>query len=543
VRYHLLFIFLFTSRLLWSQTADSISVDVQSKLDSLSRMNLADSLINIPNVSVVEDLKQQLTAKKDSITQIASVESLVLETQDKIDSLQNLSLPAEKYTKKLDSLTNKYPDIVKNKLTEWKDSGQKKIEGLKGKVEDKLSGSGADELTDQLPTDVIDTDNLTLPKNDIVGGGLGELDQPLGEMELPMDDLGLDEDIIPTIENPIQDEMDGVSKEIDEIKNVPAKELEGVEEIEQLKEGTKEVKEYLGEAGEVQGEIQQAADGDLTGLEERGEEELVKRTNISEELGQAEEFEKLKAQFDDQKAIAEKYQDPEFVKQRILEKSKNVANDLLAKYTEQIAAAKAKAALSDLSGINADTIFKAHEKAHPYRLKNRSFRDRSYLGINWEITKSESLSRLDLAPLFGYKYNMKLSLWGSYMYRIRLGNGGQSINQYQAVYGPRLALSYDVWKGFYIRSTAELLRVNVKVENVPDRREWKEGIYVGIGKDYKISKHLNGDMHLMYNFRHSKLSSPFPKKINIRFGFYFDLMKRSAKMPWKKEYKKIKSGK
>ncbi len=515
---------------------DSLSNKLSYKLDSLQTLELPDTL----DLNFAQKAEQTLQSKKDSMALANKVETLATQTQHKIDSLSALNLPTDKYENKMDSLVNKYPDMVNEKLNSWQNKAQAKADSVTQQLKSKLYGIDQSKLPEGLPnTDNLNTNGI-LDQNPL-SEGVGDLNLPEGSnplegnIELPVDELK------PDIDNPIGEELNKVKSEVNEAKEKPKSALNDIGEVETAGNVIDETKGYLDEAGEINEDIKKAKEGDTEELEKRAEEEVIKNLGVEEELSQSAEFEKMRAELEEQAKVGEKYKDPEFVKQRIMEKSKHVSNDLLKEYKDKIAMVQAKVKVADLKDINVDSLINKHEKARPYQLKDVKFRDRIYTGLIWEITKNLDKTRLDLAPIFGLKYNMKLSLWTSYMYRIRLTDEGKNVNQNNAIYGPRVALSYDIWKGFYFRSTAEWLRVNVPTISADvTERQWKEGVYVGFGKDYKISKHVNGDMQVLYNLTYEKDVSPFAKKFNFRFGFYVDFTKRPPKPEWKKKLKSLK---
>ena len=53
------------------------------------------------------------------------------------------------------------------------------------------------------------------------------------------------------------------------------------------------------------------------------------------------------------------------------------------------------------------------------------------------------------------------------------------------------------------------------------------GVFLGIKKDYKFSKYIQGNVQMMYNFtdRFYK-TSPYADRINVRIGFEFPMKKK-----------------
>jgi len=510
-----------------AQELDSLQEQAEGKLDAIGNLD----------TDTLGAVNEHIDAKLDSLTsppQLAKIDSITSATQHKIDSLSALNLPTDKYQKKLDSLINHYPDRVKAKLTELQSKSEDKIMEGKDKLTQKLEAK--DErlasIEEKLPDESLANVGEKLPETDIPGVEQGDMsiegsEKPLlNEVDNPLDQM----------ENPLAEELDAVSKKSEEISSIPEETIEKQKTKVNAIDEIGKAKELKEEAVAVNEEVAKAKEGDWEDIEQRAGEEALDASGIEGFDENKEAMEALQKEMEEQANFAEKYQNEELVKQRILEKSKYVANDVLSKYKEQVAAAQL-----DLLKYKPDSISLGDSlaKYKPHALKDKSFRNRLKFGLNWEITRGE-LTNFDVTPIIGFQVNTKLLAWAGYMLRVNFNTDEKSVKLKSRTYGPRISFNYDVYKGFYTRATGELLRVNSLDNNGNPSRSWLPGLLIGLGKDYKIGGLLNGDVHALYNVLYSSTESPYPKRFNIRFGFYINSLKKQQKPAWKQKLKELR---
>jgi hypothetical protein len=65
----------------------------------------------------------------------------------------------------------------------------------------------------------------------------------------------------------------------------------------------------------------------------------------------------------------------------------------------------------------------------------------------------------------------------------------------------------------------------------PDGREWVWGVFAGIKKTYKITKHIKGTASVMTRLFNPDRKSPYADVLNVRFGLEFPMKKKSRKLP------------
>ncbi|WP_155209106.1 hypothetical protein [Fulvivirga aurantia] len=502
----------------------------------LNQIERMDSLALLSETDTLKVIGQSLQSRVDSVKhdiELSKIDSITQTTQHTIDSLSALNLPTEKYQQKLDSLLNKYPDQLKAKSEELQAVVNEKLEETKDKLTQKLQvdTNVPSEIEEKLPTGELPNVTENIPNTNISKS----LPEEVTQVEIPGKDK-LPENPLQEIDNPLLEKTEGISNKVKGIGSEPKDKIEDIKsskKVGDLSSALGEVKEHGEKLSEVNQEMAEAKAGDWEGVEERAEKEIVDQTDLSALDEQTDHFDVLQSEIEEHKQLGEKYQDPAFVKQRILEKSKYVAKDALKAYKEKVANAR-----RELKEFKPDSIhFKdSLRKYRPMKLKDKSFAKRFLVGVNWEVTRQTN-TNFDIAPFAGYRLNKKMNAWFGYMYRVRYNNEETTLNQKSTAYGPRISLNYDVYKGFYLRSTIERFRVNISSE----KRAWVNGALIGIGKDYKIGGRLKGDVHAMYNLLYDSEKTPYNKRFNLRFGFYLYKLDKKKKPSWKGKLEKIKA--
>ncbi len=413
--------------------------------DSLDSILAAVDTVKLTEVDSISRQLDQLSQQQVTNPKLDSLENYY---KQKADSLQAINLPHQKYLDNIDSLGKLPERKINEKIQQWQTQGEEKLDDWTGKANDELSEK--------------------LPDTDVSGIGNNKLTNKLStELELPVDDKeqSLSEEL--EIDNKLntdflkdETQIGEIKQEVDEIKEVPTGALEDVKQKTGVDEISGDIKKYTEEAGEVSERVTQIKNGDMTEVENKiGEKatqqfEEVGALNEQKELleqTRAEHEEYLKLQKDYMER-AQQYSDPEFVKQRIMEKSKYIANDMLAEYQSKV-----KEAQEELTQIKIDTTDKI---IHVPDAQEWPLRDRVVAGVNLELMRDE-LTQLDLAPYIGFQMNDHWHLYGSYLYRIDFNRDQQQMNLDNPVYGPRIATTYRFYKGFYFRISGDQLSTYV----------------------------------------------------------------------------------
>ena len=57
-------------------------------------------------------------------------------------------------------------------------------------------------------------------------------------------------------------------------------------------------------------------------------------------------------------------------------------------------------------------------------------------------------------------------------------------------------------------------------------RRWVWSLFVGIKKDYRISKNLKGNIQTLYNLYDDHDNSPYTDRLSVRMGFEIPMKKK-----------------
>lgn len=526
MRLLLIFLLLLPSTALLAQevsTVDSLRNRLQPKFDSLNQT---------PAIKhEFDSTYQTYTQQWDSLASPHhnSLDSTRQALEQKIDSLRSLNLPHQQYSYKLDSLVSHYPQKLNKKVTaldsQRKQSVNEARVKVNGKVED-VTGISASEIKQ---SGIIDDPmgNIEMPDS-----GLSEL-----QKELPSTaEVGLKHDVLKDVDLPAKNEMQSSLKEksgyleikenIDEVKTTGNETLGQTKEAlhyDEIGEKVREVNSYTEKASVYQEEVEKVKEGNLEGLEQKAEQEVVANFDeIGELQGQADG---IKGELlSDVKELGQ-YQDEAYLKEQLMEKAVELASTEFAAHVEKLREAqnslnKYKSKYSAAQSLNDAAKQKRNS------LKGKPLRERMAPGFSFELLPGD-LIHLEFAPSLGYKFTKKWGLYGGYLYRFTYNKPNTAFEWEQPTYGPKVFTTYMVRKGFYGMLSYETLRTNVpqNMNLVETSRSWVHNGFVGVGKAYKVSKYLQGNMLFLYNVLYN-VRTPYPRQYNIRLGFDFSLKKK-----------------
>ena len=504
---------------------DSLSLDIESRLDSLQHLSIDSIPIVNKTLTQIDASNALLSYQLDSISTLKvrdqKIDSLKQAARHKLDSMKLLDLPHEQYLVKVDSLNKK----LESEVEALKQQADQKVRDWKSKLTEKLG-------TDSLGLGMAGLPDATrLP----AAMDLPDMDEKFS-LYSPRELEGLDDlEIAPAVQSPLEsnERLDQLRAGTDRLMKTPQGEIEkikGREEVERVAGGLGQIKALGTQVEEYNHAFAKAKEGNMEDLENKVGEEVLKRSEIDYLSKEAAKVENLKEQHARLLKDAEQYQDKEMVIQRIKEKSKHLAVRHLPKdvdYKSRLAAAQKKLAANkkkygELRSLQ-DTLLK---KTNP--LKGQPLKKRLRPGFDLEIARSQD-PFMDIAPFIGYRLNDRWSVYASYVYRFILKQDGLRSTDQAPTYGGRLYSTFDVFKGFSVMAATDYLRTNVPLLQPGEhRRQWVPGWYGGIGKMYNFSRQVKGTVQLLYNFHH-QADSPFSKKFNVRMGFQLDLSKKPKK--------------
>lgn len=266
---------------------------------------------------------------------------------------------------------------------------------------------------------------------------------------------------------------------------------------------------------------------------------------VTDQVGKVDEIAELQSQQGLSKAelakyqlALEKYKDEQRIKAELLEKSKDIATDVVAKNKPSVGAtmqklAKVKRKFSDVPDI------RKLPKHAPNPMQGLPLRERILPGLTFQLLTGTA-TWLELDPQVYYRLNGKLSAGIGGMYRFSMNRDNFTFSDFGNMYGGKIFAQYHAFKGFFVHAEGQQV-----IWNSWDLRGIDPGyvdrVYVaaaGIGKDYSIAPMLKGNIQVLYH-HHWSGSDPYRPKIMIRLGFDLSLKKKEEK-PWEKILKEFK---
>lgn len=493
----LLLILIFTCATSYAQTKeDSLSSQINS--DRLSTDSLRAKLPEVPD-SIratylrADSIKTEFNAEAQSLknsydSAVSRIDAPRAKINATIDSLENLKLPTDKYTRKLDSLTSLH------KQTESKYSS--KLAELKSKTTGKLDAldlppqykEPVQALTKNV--DALNLNSETLQVPGLKGSGLDVpgLELPnVGGVDLPNTDLSAN---LPKIETPVGD----LGKVTENLKD-------------------------------VQGDVKNITSGNLNDVKE-----LPK--TLEQQAGKIEGVQELQKQsgvVDDMKGKLDPLKDPAAGKEKAVEMAKEAAIDHFAGKEEQLKAAmnqmaKYKQKYSSVSSI------KDLPKRPPNAMKGKPFIERVVPGLYFQY-QQKGFNLFDFNPYVGYRISGRFTAGAGWNHRFARDKKNDTWNQNAKIWGPRAYVDFRMFKGFMAHLETEVMNTfvhtDIKNQNYElGNREWVWGLMTGMKKDYKIYKNLRGTVLIQYNIFNPKFKAPYVDRLNSRIGFEYTLKKK-----------------
>lgn len=473
---------------------------VFAQVDSLT--HAPDSLtatVNLKLDSIEGSFNKQMDNLKQSYGKTKSKLSLLKnDYQKRIDSLNNLKLPTEKYTGKMDSLNNEIANVQQRAAV--------KIDSLKGKLNSKIKSLNlppqADDKISKLTASV---DKLSLPSRDADIASKTGLDNinaaipglPVGVLNtdgLPSVDLPSTTTGLPAVTTP------GVNVQgnLDEVNQVTGK---AGEIQQQIKEGV--TAEQVGQAIETKAseldQIKAIQDQAIPGMPE----------GLPAEMPTSGEEAKEQLVALAQTAAINHFAGKEAVIQQAMDK--------MSKYKEK---------------YNSATSIKDLPDKRPNPMKEKPFIERFVPGITLQFQSNQDFL-MDVNLSAGYRFTDHVTAGVGWNQRWAYTIDVKEFNSPARIYGVRSYGEYNFKRGFAVRADVEYM--NTLVTENPNaisdvgHREWVWTAFSGLKQEYRISKTLRGNAQVMYNLFDPHHKSPYTNRLNIRMGFEFVLKKKVKK--------------
>jgi hypothetical protein len=243
--------------------------------------------------------------------------------------------------------------------------------------------------------------------------------------------------------------------------------------------------------------------------------------------------------------------DPAAAKDQALKQVKQKAVDHFAGKEKQLQEAmdkmsKLKQKYSSLNSLS------EIPKKRPNEMRNKPFIERMLPGIALQIQKRGDDLMVDFNPYAGYRLTGKLTTGMGWNQRVGYNTRSNNFSPEVRIFGPRAFGEYKIGKGFSPRLEAEVMNTFVPpfvrtISNEPGERQWVPTVFVGMKKEFRITKGVRGTSMIMLRTFNVDHKSPYADVLNVRFGFEFPIKKKSKKEKDKekteKENKKIEKEK
>ena len=485
-----------------------------------------------------------------SFAVLDQIDSTIQRTNQKIDSLQALKLPTQKYVRKLDSLQARLQqqvrfnksDSVTRKISgtlasadHTRDSVQqsisKRIEALQQKINQKLSfrdslTMGSNPLGLQADNPLKDL-KLTLPNGPSAAGTKSTT------LNTPSTDLSLPKTELPKTSMP--NEINKLNTQVNDLQQMPKQKMgewELTKEIDRIEGQLAKVGEVTAKAEQYKDEIKEIRAGNIEKVEALPKE----LENAALQVGEVKEFSAGQQKFASTKNMLEQYkdmvanvQDSDELKDKAKETAAKEMPDYFSGQEDKL---KAGVAQLDKLKRKYKTIPDSRylPKHVPNEMKGKPFRERVVPGMSLQFYKSD-LAALDFSPYLAYKLSGRFRPGVGASWRAAVSIKDPTF-RYDEVFGVRVFNDLR-WRGnFYLHTEGEWLHfsqaalLRYKFPADEDRQAWQFRLNAGLFRTYRISQRINGQAQFLYNVLDLK-HFPQAKNTSIRIGFEYVIKKKT----------------
>lgn len=160
----------------------------------------------------------------------------------------------------------------------------------------------------------------------------------------------------------------------------------------------------------------------------------------------------------------------------------------------------------------------------PNNQKTKSFKDRLEFGTNLQTVKANRFfpSTSDIGLSIGYKLNDKSIIGVGSAYKMGWGRDIRQISITHQGIGLRTFMDYKIKGSFWLSGGTEFNYRSqfTNFEILNDYTAWQKSALIGLNKKYQVSKKLNGNLQLMYDFLY-RLQVPRTQPVLFRLGYNF----------------------
>jgi hypothetical protein len=285
------------------------------------------------------------------------------------------------------------------------------------------------------------------------------------------------------------------------------------------------INKYAGQAGGYANDVNNLAQGNVGRLEQLPQTLEGKVAGMGEVAG----FQKEMAPVQDYTEMLKKWnEDPHAARALTVSKAKEEAINHFAGREQEVKAAMSR--LSRLKGkaSGAETVLDMFSKrTNP--MKGKTFWQRLEPGVSLQLQAATN-QWLDINPSIGYRVSGRFTAGIGWNERVAGNWKKKEWVPAERAWGVRSYVEFRVKDGFYLRGEAE--RLNAKVTSPfiqtlePDERRWVNSYFAGFKRSFLLSRHLKGNVQLLYNLYSPLQRSPYATRLNGRIGFELNREKK-----------------
>ncbi len=354
-------------------------------------------------------------------------------------------------------------------------------------------------LTNPIPGGSLSNQNVPLSGGKTLGGG-SQPNANLPVLNSPASKLNISNINDPTIKE-IQKETKEIRQDVKEVQAIERQASSYKKQIDQIK------KDSAANAKKLEKMLEDQAQG-------RKEIKALKDKQLEEE-----KLKKLQQQYLDQ---VSQYKNPQKLEAEIKQNASKIANSDLLKNDKVLQGAQKEMAVAKKKYGEFQSI-KNLPKRPLNPMSQLPMRERIYPGVFVQAWNGKYFS-LDVAPQVYYKVTTRFDVGTGFVYRFNYDFKKSSTVSNRDLYGFKLLSNFKIYKTFYFRVEGERIHWQQPVAPNSDVTypNWSNALLGGIGKEFSISKKIQGNTLVLYNAL-DKYNSPYSSKVLFRIGLNFSL--------------------
>jgi conjugal transfer/entry exclusion protein len=470
----------------------TVALQGQSR-DSLFTFS-PDSLLS-PYQHKLDSIQNTFYQRSDSLKvafkrKLSILDSSRAPLQSKVDSLKNLQLPTEKYTHQLDSINQQRETLVA--------SLNKKMEDLKSKTVGKITElSLPPELQEKVSAVTKNIEGFKLPVKDLNIPSLNSSDNPLKSLD----------GFASTFKSPL-----GNIGDLDGLKNI--------------QENLGDISKITDQLSGHQDDLKNITQGNLSEVKQ-----LPK--TLEEKAADLAGLDAIKKQTEGIDPVLDAGKNPDALKEQATQQIQEIAVDHFAGKEQELQLAMEEMSKLKKKYTSLNSLTEIPKK-RPNEMRNKPLIERLLPGIGIQLLKKSDKLLTDFNPYIGYRFTSRLTGGLGWNQRISYNFDKGIFNQREKIFGPRIFSEFKLGRGFSPRAELEMMNTfvpSVITPGVADAqgRQWVLGAFVGMKREYRFIKNVNGTAMAMLNVFNRDHRSPYADVLNVRFGFEFPMKKRIKK--------------